>query len=122
MHGGFFCFLAATLFQLVTDYDANMQSFHGETRGQARNFPARIQLLLSPRKSCFFTKFVSLIQKETDGRDIWGQRILTLQQGCCRGYSLGDSIHTVDGLKKLWDTIVLVRYQHLNLISAGIMG
>lgn len=47
-------------------------------------------------------------------------RSLTLKQRCCRGYSLRDSIHTVDGLEELWDTIILVRYQHLNLIRSSI--
>lgn len=61
-------------------------------------------------------------EKETDGREMWGQRSLTLQQGRCRGYSLRDPVHTVNGLEELWDTIILVRYQHLNLISASVMG
>lgn len=43
---------------------------------------------------------------------------LTLQQGGCCSYCLWDSIHTVDGLQKFWDTIVLIRYQHLNLVNA----
>lgn len=51
-----------------------------------------------------------------------GERRLTLQQGCCCGYRLRDSIHAVDGLEELWDTIVLIRYQHLNLISASVMA
>lgn len=120
MYGGFF--LAATLVQYVTDYDVNTKHCHWETQGQTRNSSVKIQLLFYPGKKLLFIKFLSLIQKESDGCDIWGQRILTLQQGCCRGYSLGDSIHTIDGLKKLWDTIILIRYQHLNLISAGVMG
>lgn len=63
-----------------------------------------------------------LKKEETDGSEIWGQKSLTLQQGCCRGYSLGYSIHTVDGLEELRDTIILIRYQHLNLIRASMVG
>ena len=80
----------------------------------------RIHLLFSCRKRGFLESFS--LYKGTDGCEIWGQRSLTLQQGCCCGYSLRDSIHTVDGLEELRDTIVLIRYQHLNLISASVMG
>lgn len=64
-------FLAATLVQYVTDYDANTKHFHWETQGQTRNSSVKIQLLFSPRKKLLFINFLSLIQKEPDGCDIW---------------------------------------------------
>lgn len=70
----------------------------------------------------FFDPFWSLPthikKKKTDENGTWGcWRRLTLQQGRCRGYGLRDSVHAVDGLEELRDTIILVRYEHLNLIT-----
>lgn len=81
----------------------------------------KTHLLFFCRKSDFLDSFsLHFKMKQMDVK--YGVRSLTLQQGCCRGYSLRNSIHTVDGLEELWDTIILIRYQHLNLISASVMG
>lgn len=45
----------------------------------------------------------------------FGCQRLTLQKGRGCRHRLRNTVHAVDGLEEFWDTIVLIRNQHLNL-------